>query len=61
MISKVNTRRKWYKNILGEMFGSFSFINVFSGKEVMDAENGMQNILEVAVAMRILQLLHKGT
>ncbi|GJS35388.1 DNA helicase, UvrD/REP type, P-loop containing nucleoside triphosphate hydrolase [Tanacetum coccineum] len=59
MISKDNTRRKWHHNILGEMFGSFSFINVFSGKEVLDAENGMQNMVEVAVAMRIVQLLYK--
>ncbi|GKE30820.1 DNA helicase, UvrD/REP type, P-loop containing nucleoside triphosphate hydrolase, partial [Tanacetum coccineum] len=59
MISKDNTRRKWHHNILGEMFGSFSFINVFSGKEVLDAENGMQNMVEVAVAIRIVQLLYK--
>ncbi|PWA66761.1 DNA helicase, UvrD/REP type, P-loop containing nucleoside triphosphate hydrolase [Artemisia annua] len=57
MISKDNTRRKWHQHILGEMFGSFSFINVFSGKEVLD--NGMQNMVEVAVATRIVQLLHK--
>ncbi|GJX99278.1 DNA helicase, UvrD/REP type, P-loop containing nucleoside triphosphate hydrolase [Tanacetum coccineum] len=55
MISKDNTRRKWHHSILGEMFGSFSFINVFSGKEVLDAEN----MVEVAVAIRIVQLLHK--
>ncbi|CAH1443461.1 unnamed protein product [Lactuca virosa] len=53
----VNVRQKCY--IPGAMFGSFSFINIFSGKEVVDAENGMQNMIEVAVTLRILQLIYK--
>lgn len=54
----VNVRHKCY--IPGAMFGSFSFINIFSGKEVVDAENDMQNMIEVAVTLRILQLIYKG-
>ncbi|KAL7607518.1 hypothetical protein Lser_V15G18328 [Lactuca serriola] len=53
----VNVRHKCY--IPGAMFGSFSFINIFSRKEVVDAENDMQNMIEVAVTLRILQLIYK--
>ncbi|KAI3796860.1 hypothetical protein L1987_39546 [Smallanthus sonchifolius] len=52
---KVNGRRKCY--IPGAMFGPFSFINVFSGG---DAENDMKNMVEIAVAFRIMQLLYKS-
>ncbi|KAL4581720.1 hypothetical protein LXL04_006247 [Taraxacum kok-saghyz] len=54
---KVKVRRKCY--IPGAIFGPFSFINIYSGKKVVDAENGMKNMIEVAVTLRILQLLYK--
>ncbi|KAI3700085.1 hypothetical protein L2E82_44701 [Cichorium intybus] len=55
--NKVNAKRKCY--IPGAMFGPFSFINVFSKKEVVDAENVETNMVEVAVILRILQLIYK--
>ena len=55
---KVKVRRKCY--IPGAIFGPFSFINIYSGKKVVDAKNGMNNMIEVAVTLRILQLLYKG-
>lgn len=51
----INVRRKSY--IPGPMFGLFSFINV---KEVLNPENDMKNIVEIAVVFQILQLLYKG-
>ncbi|KAL8214691.1 hypothetical protein R6Q57_004140 [Mikania cordata] len=57
MNRKVNVRRKCY--IPGAMFGPFSFINVISAKEVLEPENGMKNMVEIAVAFRIMQLLYK--
>ncbi|KVH96354.1 DNA helicase, UvrD-like, C-terminal [Cynara cardunculus var. scolymus] len=51
-----NGRRKCF--IPGAMFGSFSFINVLSGnKELLDDD--MKNMVEVAVTLKILQLLYK--
>ncbi|KAL8259404.1 hypothetical protein R6Q59_027357 [Mikania micrantha] len=57
MNRKFNVKRKYY--IPGAMFGPFSFINVISAKEVLEPENGMKNMVEIAVAFRIMQLLYK--
>ncbi|KAK9052301.1 hypothetical protein SSX86_028930 [Deinandra increscens subsp. villosa] len=53
----MNVIRKCY--IPGAMFGPFSFINVSSAKEVLDDEDGMKNMVEIAVVFQIIQLLRK--
>lgn len=45
----------------GPMFGPYSFINVFEGKEQFDdAGRSYKNMAEVAVVMTILKNLFKG-
>lgn len=45
----------------GPMFGPYSFINVSGGREVFDDRNSRKNLVEVAVVVKIIQLLFKGT
>ncbi|CAL5379006.1 unnamed protein product [Camellia sinensis] len=54
----VKSCRKCY--LPGPMFGHFSFINISCGKEVRDAQGSWMNMVEVAVVLKILQLLHKA-
>lgn len=44
----------------GPMFGPYSFINISCGREVLDYQCSQKNLVEVAVVMRLLQLLSKG-
>lgn len=57
-----NVRQKNYqKHILkGDMYGSYSFINIaFGGEESSDGYS-MRNILEVAVIAEVVANLYKG-
>ncbi|KAK2971274.1 hypothetical protein RJ640_021767, partial [Escallonia rubra] len=44
----------------GPMYGPFSFINISGGKEVRDDGNSLKNFVEIAVVLKLLQLLYKG-
>ncbi|KAM7484789.1 hypothetical protein LguiA_000798 [Lonicera macranthoides] len=44
----------------GSMFGPYSFINVSGGREVFDDRNSRKNLVEVAVVLKIIQLLFKA-
>ncbi|KAH0763512.1 hypothetical protein KY290_019585 [Solanum tuberosum] len=43
----------------GDIFGSYSFINVSSGKEVLDEEHSTRNMAEVLVVAEIVANLHR--
>ncbi|XP_055826472.1 uncharacterized protein LOC129894890 [Solanum dulcamara] len=43
----------------GDIFGSYSFINVSSGKEVLDDKHSTRNMAEVLVVAEIVANLHK--
>ena len=45
----------------GNMFGSYSFINVTHGKEAVDHNHSTKNMFEVAVVSEIVATLYKGT
>ncbi|KAM6546580.1 hypothetical protein CsatB_027316 [Cannabis sativa] len=58
-IVKMNSYRKKY--LPGPMFGTYSFINIIGGREQKDGDGrSRQNMVEVAVIMRILQKLYKA-
>lgn len=44
----------------GPMFGPYSFINISYGREVLDDRRSRKNLVEVAVVMKLVQLLFKG-
>ncbi|KAK2992174.1 hypothetical protein RJ640_000810, partial [Escallonia rubra] len=44
----------------GPMYGPFSFINISGGKEVRDDGNSLKNFVEIAVVVKLLQLLYKA-
>ncbi|KAK2992171.1 hypothetical protein RJ640_000807, partial [Escallonia rubra] len=44
----------------GPMYGPFSFINISGGKEVLDDGNSLKNFVEIAVVLKLLQLLYKA-
>uniref|UniRef100_A0A2N9I655 DNA2/NAM7 helicase-like C-terminal domain-containing protein n=1 Tax=Fagus sylvatica TaxID=28930 RepID=A0A2N9I655_FAGSY len=45
----------------GNMYGSYSFINVAHGKEEFDKSHSLRNMIEVAVASEIVASLFKAT
>ena len=45
----------------GEMYGSFSFINVPQGKEELNNNHSRKNMVEVAVVSDLVARLYKGT
>ena len=45
----------------GEMYGSYSFINVPHGKEAFDNKHSRKNMVEVSVVSEIVATLYKGT
>ena len=58
-----NVKRKNYekKYLPWPMFGSFSFINIYGGREEFDdAERSRRNMVEVAVVAKLVKKLHKG-
>ena len=59
-----NVKRKSYERqfLPSPMFGPYSFINVVGGRdELDDVEHSRRNMVEVAVAIKIVQNLHKGS
>ncbi|KAK2980144.1 hypothetical protein RJ640_021764 [Escallonia rubra] len=44
----------------GPMYGPFSFINISGGKEVLDDGNSLKNFVEIAVVLKLLELLYKA-
>ena len=57
------TRKSYEKRYLpGAMFGPYSFLNVIGGREEKDDDGlSRKNMVEVAIILKILQNLHKGT
>lgn len=45
----------------GNMYGSYSFLNVTSAKEELDRSHSTKNTMEVALAAEIIASLFKGT
>ena len=56
----VKERRHEKRFLQGNMFGSYSFINVAHGKEEFDSSHSLKNMVEVAVAPEIVASLFKG-
>ncbi|GMN31513.1 hypothetical protein TIFTF001_003281 [Ficus carica] len=58
-----NVRAKNYgrRFLHGEMYGSFSFINVPHGKEELNNNHSRKNVVEVAVVSDLVARLYKGT
>lgn len=58
-----NVRQKNYQRIFlqGDMFGSYSFINVAFGKEEISDGHSMQNMVEVAVVSEVVAKLFEET
>lgn len=42
------------------MFGSYSFINISCGREDHDNKHSWKNMVEIAVLLKIIQLVYKG-
>ncbi|KAK1380720.1 P-loop containing nucleoside triphosphate hydrolases superfamily protein [Heracleum sosnowskyi] len=57
-IVKSDTYKKCF--IPGPMYGTYSFMNISCGREVLSDGHGWKNIVEVAVVLKILQLLYKA-
>ena len=57
-----NVRERRYERrfLQGNMFGSYSFINIAHGKEEFDYSHSLKNMVEVAVASEIVASLFKG-
>ncbi|KAL4598719.1 hypothetical protein ACB092_11G078100 [Castanea dentata] len=55
----VKERRYEMRFLQGNMFGSYSFINVANGKEEFDYSHSLKNMVEVAVASEIVASLFK--
>ena len=58
--SNVKERRHEKRFLQGNMFGSYSFINVAHGKEEFDNSHNLKNMVEVVVASEIVARLFKG-
>lgn len=58
-IVKSDTYKKCY--IPGPFYGTYSFLNISCGREVLSDHNSWKNVVEIVVLLKILQLLHKGT
>lgn len=58
-----NVRSKNYgrRFLHGEMYGSYSFINVPHGKEELNYNHSRKNMVEVAVISDLVARLYKGT
>lgn len=56
------TRDSYERHYLdGQMYGSYSFINIAIGKETTDSSGrSRRNMIEVAVVLQILKNLYKG-
>ena len=57
-------RSKSYEKrfLSGSMFGPYSFLNVLGGREEKDDDgHSRKNMVEVAVVIKILEKLYKGT
>lgn len=56
------TIKNYEKHYLdGPMFGPYSFINIFDGREELDdAGHSRRNMVEVATVIKIVRNLHKG-
>lgn len=57
-------KRKSYEKryLSGPMFGPYSFLNVIGGSEEKDDDgHSRKNLVEVAIVLKIVQNLHKGT
>ncbi|XP_057950206.1 uncharacterized protein LOC131145129 isoform X2 [Malania oleifera] len=53
--------RSYEKQYLpGLMFGPYSFINIFGGKEELDIGHSLKNMVEVAVVAKIVRNLHRA-
>nr|XP_043633424.1 uncharacterized protein LOC122604612 [Erigeron canadensis] len=61
ILDGANVRSRSYgkRFLQGNMYGSYSFINVTSGKEEFDKGHSMQNLMEVAVIGEIITNLYK--
>ncbi|KAA8532355.1 hypothetical protein F0562_032389 [Nyssa sinensis] len=57
-IVKSKSYVKYY--LPGPMFGPYSFISVLGGREELDIGRSRKNLVEVAVAMKIVQKLYKA-
>ncbi|XP_021736173.1 uncharacterized protein LOC110717119 [Chenopodium quinoa] len=58
---KVRSKKCKLHNLIGKIFGPFSFINISQGREEVDDDgHNTRNLVEVAVLMNIVQRLHKG-
>ena len=47
--------------LLGELYGTYSFINVLHGKEEFDNKHSRKNMVEVAVVSEIVASVYRGT
>ena len=56
----VKERRHERSFLEGNIFGSYSFINVAHRKEEFDNSHSLKNMVEVAVASEIVASLFKG-
>ena len=59
-----NVRKKSYEKhyLPGAMFGPYSFVNVNDGREEKDEDgHSRKNMVEVAIVLKLLQNLYKGT
>ncbi|KAA8532354.1 hypothetical protein F0562_032391 [Nyssa sinensis] len=62
IIDAPNVKNKNYKkrHLPGPMFGPYSFINISGGKEMLDVQHSRKNMVEVAVVLKIVQMLYKA-
>ncbi|KAK1380566.1 hypothetical protein POM88_027310 [Heracleum sosnowskyi] len=57
-IVKSDSYKKCY--LPGPSYGAYSFFNISCGREVLSDRNSWKNMVEIAVLLKILQLLHKA-
>lgn len=57
-IVRSNIYEKLY--IPGPMFGTYSFLNISCGREDNSDLHSLKNMLEIAVLLKIIQLLYRG-
>ena len=57
-IVKCGMYEKYY--IPGPMFGSYSFLNISCGREARTDGHSWTNMVEIAVLLKIIQLVYKG-
>lgn len=56
-VKEINHKRCFLK---GNMYGSYSFINITHGKEEFDEQQSLKNMVEVAVVADIVANLFEG-